>query len=369
MTGEDVFPSRLGLQQRVLPRYRADFFDALAQACAGGLSVFAGQPRPNEAIESAGSLQAARIAPARNLHLLGGRAYLCAQPGLLRWLASWDPQALVVEANPRYLSTPAAVRWMHRRRRLVVGWGLGAPAVSGPLAGLRQAARRGFLRQFDALLTYSQQGAEEYRAAGFAPERVFVAHNAATRRPTFPLPERPASFKTRPTVLFVGRLQARKRVDLLLQACARLPAQLQPRLCIVGDGPARPDLEALARSVYPSAEFSGARHGADLEPFYLAADLFVLPGTGGLAVQQAMAYGLPVVVAEADGTQQDLVRPTNGWELPPGSLEDLVAVLASALSDVGRLRQMGAASYHIVSEEINIEAMVMAFLAALRVEP
>ena len=96
----DAFPYRLGIQQRVLPRYRADFFDALALACAGGLSVFAGQPRPNEAIETA-SLQVARLAPARNLHLLDGRAYLCAQPGLLRWLAGWDPQALVVEANPR----------------------------------------------------------------------------------------------------------------------------------------------------------------------------------------------------------------------------------------------------------------------------
>jgi glycosyltransferase involved in cell wall biosynthesis len=368
LTGVDIFPYRLGLQQRVLPRYRADFFDALAAACAGGLSVFAGQPRPREAIETAGSLQVARLAPARNLHILGGPAYLCAQPGLLRWLAGWDPQALVVEANPRYLSTPAAVRWMHRRRRWVVGWGLGAPAVGGPLAGLRQAARQGFLRQFDALVTYSQQGAEEYRAASFPPGRVFVAPNAATRRPTFPLPERPASFRPRPTVLFVGRLQERKRVDLLLQACARLPVALQPRLCIVGDGPARPGLETLARSVYPAAEFTGAKHGPDLEPFYTTADLFVLPGTGGLAVQQAMSYGLPVIVAEADGTRQDLVRPTNGWELPPGDLEALVAVLGTALADVGRLRQMGAVSYRIVCEEINIEAMVKAFLEALRVK-
>jgi glycosyltransferase involved in cell wall biosynthesis len=364
LTGTDAFPYRVGLQQRVLPIYRAVFFDALAEACAGGLSVFAGQPRPHEAIETAGSLQVARLAPARNLHILSGRAYLYAQPGLLRWLAGWDPQALVVEANPRALTTPAAVRWMHRRRRRVVGWGLGAPAVGG----LRQAVRAGFLRQFDALLTYSQQGAEEYRAAGFPPERIFVAPNAATRRPAFPLPVRPASFQPRPTVLFVGRLQARKRVDLLLQACARMPVELQPRLWIVGDGPARPALEALARSIYPTAEFTGPKHGPDLEPFYAAADLFVLPGTGGLAVQQAMSYGLPVVVAEADGTRQDLVRPSNGWELPPGNPEALAGVLCTALSDAGRLRQMGAASYHIVSEEINIEAMVKAFLEALRVK-
>jgi glycosyltransferase involved in cell wall biosynthesis len=81
-----------------------------------------------------------------------------------------------------------------------------------------------------------------------------------------------------------------------------------------------------------------------------------------------MSYGLPVIVAEADGTRRDLVRPTNGWELPPGDLETLAAVLYTALSDVGRLRQMGAVSYRIVSEEINIEAMVSVFLEALRVK-
>ncbi len=45
-------PVRLGLVQRVLPDYRALFFDTLAGACPQGLGVFAGQPRPDEAIES-----------------------------------------------------------------------------------------------------------------------------------------------------------------------------------------------------------------------------------------------------------------------------------------------------------------------------
>ena len=99
----------------------------------------------------------------------------------------------------------------------------------------------------------------------------------------------------------------------------------------------------------------------------MGADLFVLPGTGGLAVQQAMSYGLPVVVAEADGTQQDLVRPSNGWVVQPGDLTGLSSVLRVALSDVEHLRQLGAASYRIVSEEINLEVMVKVFLQSLSI--
>ena len=41
------FPGRLAVQQRVLPSYRAPFFDLLASACDGGMSLFAGRPRPD----------------------------------------------------------------------------------------------------------------------------------------------------------------------------------------------------------------------------------------------------------------------------------------------------------------------------------
>jgi glycosyltransferase involved in cell wall biosynthesis len=292
--------------------------------------------------------------------------YLCWQGGLLEWLESWQPEVLVMEANPRYLRTTAAVRWMHARRRPVIGWGLGAPAGRGWLEPLRRTARCRFLRQFDALITYSHKGAQEYQQAGFAPERIFVAPNAVSARPLQPIPPRPPNFKDgRPTVLFVGRLQARKRVDLLLRACAALPQDLRPALWIVGDGPERPALEAQARRTYPATQFFGSRQGAALEPFFLSADLFVLPGTGGLAIQQAMTYGLPVIAAEADGTQEDLVRPQNGWQIPSGDLNALLAALQQALSDPSRLRRMGEASYQIVTSEINLERMVAVFAQAV----
>jgi glycosyltransferase involved in cell wall biosynthesis len=230
---------RLGLQQRVLPAYRIPFFDALAKACPKGLSVFAGQARPEELIETGGGIfpfQHAQYFPAHNRHIFRGSFYLCWQSNLLDWLEQWQPGALILEANPRYLRTPAAVRWM-KGRGPVLGWGLGAPQISGPLASLRQANRKRFLGQFDALIAYSQQGADQYAAAGFPQERIFVARNAVASRPAHPPPQRPDTFASgRACLLFVGRLQARKRVDLLLRACAALPAEIQPRLIVVGEG-------------------------------------------------------------------------------------------------------------------------------------
>ncbi len=326
------------------------------------MSLFAGTARPAEGIIAADPARLPYGTPARNWHLLRGAFYLCYQQGLLDWLEKTNPQALIVEANPRYLSTPQAIGWMHARRRPVIGWGLGAPLPRGGRLGAQLWSR--FLNRFEALIAYSRRGSAEYAALGFPQEHIFVATNAVAPRPTSPPPQRPPFFEGRPTVLYVGRLQTRKRVDWLLRACAEM-AEPKPRLILVGDGPQRARLEALARQVYPSAEFAGARHGAALSPYFAEADLFVLPGSGGLAVQEAMAHGLPVLVAKGDGTQDDLVREGNGWQIPPEDYGALVEALRQALSDAGRLRAMGAESFRIVSEEINLENMAAVFLKAL----
>jgi glycosyltransferase involved in cell wall biosynthesis len=358
----NMIHARVGLQQRILPEYRVAFFDRLATACLQGLSVFAGEPCPGEAVETAEVLTIANLAHARNLHLGSGSTYMYWQLGVLPWLYRWQPRALIMEINPRNLSNPTAARWMRLRGRPVIGWGLGIPRA-GTVSTL---LHRNLLRHMQAVIAYSETGAEQYIKAGMDPARVFVAANAVTPRPAAPPIERPAFYPDGfPRLLFVGRLQARKRVDTLLHALAALPMAIKPQLTIVGDGPDRARLEQLAWQVYPQAYFVGARHGADLEPYFAAADLFILPGTGGLAIQQAMAHSLPVIVGQADGTQAELVRSENGWLLADESQHTLTETIQQALADLPALRRKGLASYRVVAQEVNIEAMVETFTRAV----
>jgi glycosyltransferase involved in cell wall biosynthesis len=358
-----VISVRLGLQQRVFPEYRAPFFNLLAQSCLQGFSLFSGEPRAEEAITSAPGLQNGDFQPAQNLHISSGKTYALYQRGIINWLERWQPNVLIVEANPRYLSTPAAVQWMHNHGKSVIGWGLGAP----PAGKAETFLRNNFLKTLDAVIAYSKTGADQYEAGGLDPRKIFVAANAVALRPIQPAPDKPLTYQGgKPNLLFVGRLQERKNLDLLLQACAALPAKLTPNLTIVGDGPDRARLEDLAGKVFPFAQFTGAKHGAELDRYFDQTDLFVLPGTGGLAIQQAMAHALPVIVGQADGTQGELVRPENGVVLPAANLETLTAALTSTLSDVKKLRLMGLASYRIVTEEVNLEAMVESFAKAIK---
>jgi glycosyltransferase involved in cell wall biosynthesis len=194
-------------------------------------------------------------------------------------------------------------------------------------------------------------------------ERIWVAPNAVER----PMagPPRRADAEGRPVrVVFVGRLQRRKRVEALVEACASVsPA---PELWIVGDGPDRDRLVSLAQRRFPAAVFTGAVRGAPLSALLDAADVFALPGTGGLAVQQALAHALPVIAAEGDGTQEDMVTPDNGWLVPPGRTPALVQALQSAIDAPRRLSEMGEASLRLARSRFSPEIMVDVFVRAVR---
>ena len=349
----------VGLMQRVCAGYRVPLFDTLAETLPGGLSLYAGDPRPEEMIDTSKKPEKAAFWHAENMHLFSGKFYLCYQRDVLNWLSQADPQALIQEANMRYLRNKDAADWMHRKGRPVIGWGLGTGSTGGLLL-------KRHMRMYDALVTYSSAGKQSYAAAGFPEERIFVACNAAAPRPIRPMPVRlPDRYDGRPIVLYVGRLQKRKRLDLLMQACTAQPEELHPRLWIVGDGPIRAELEDAAAAYYPETEFFGARYGDELTALFDRADLFCLPGTGGLALQQAMASALPLIAAEADGTQNDLVRPANGIQVTPGDLAELSAAITTMLANPVRLREMGAESFRIVRDEINLEAMAAVFARAV----
>ena len=98
-------------------------------------------------------------------------------------------------------------------------------------------------------------------------------------------------------------------------------------LVVVGDGPERQSLEVLATRlcIAEHVRFCGEiRDAAAVCPFFLTASVFALPGSGGLAIYHAIAYGVPVVATRADGTERDLVREgSTGFLCEPGDVEAL----------------------------------------------
>ena len=116
----------------------------------------------------------------------------------------------------------------------------------------------------------------------------------------------------RPALLYVGRLSRDKGVGLLPGIQDALHALgMQHRFVIVGDGPLREDLQRRM----PDAVFTGVRLGAALAEVYASADLYVCPGgteASGLAVLEAQASGLPVVVSDEGGAFANMLPGRTG---------------------------------------------------------
>jgi len=113
--------------------------------------------------------------------------------------------------------------------------------------------------------------------------------------------------------LYVGRLAAEKRVDLLLDV-ARLPGVA---LTIVGDGAEREPLERLFAGT--GTVFTGYLYGEALADAYASADVFVFPGpseTFGQVVQEAMASGLPAIIINKGGITDLVQHGITGYICP-----------------------------------------------------
>ena len=355
----------MAILQCVLPRYRDGLYTELASRCDGGLDVLSGSllDRHSAQIEELPGVGRRRT---RTLSFLPSPATLHWQTGVTDWLDEVRPDALICEANSRYLSTNRAIDWMRRRGRPTLGWGYGTLMLARGLTGLRERGRRRFWSRFDAMISYGSRGRDEMVALGLDPARVFVAHNAVASRPVGPPPERDLS-RAPPRVLYVGRINRGKKVDLLVRAAIEARRTVPFALDLVGAAPPEllAELRALAAPLGDDVRFHGTRHGEELAALFAAAELFVMPGLGGLGVQEAMAHALPIVVAESDGTHVDLVDDANGWIVTPDDAGSFARAIAAAVGDRGATAAKGAASREKVRTRFNVEAAADGMIRAV----
>lgn len=161
----------------------------------------------------------------------------------------------------------------------------------------------------------------------------------------------------RPVILFAAKLIPRKRCGELLEAYLRLTefSERRPYLLIVGNGQQRASLEASAAQAGPGdIRFLGFRNQSELPRFYDLCTVFVLASVDepwGLAINEVMNAGRPVIVSDQVGCQRDLVHPgANGFMVPAGDTEALAASLRAVLSDERKAQTMGAESLRIIAD-------------------
>ncbi len=111
--------------------------------------------------------------------------------------------------------------------------------------------------------------------------------------------------------LYIGRLSQEKNIALLVHIFNKLPTEY--RLNIVGTGPLEDELRAIAN---PNIRFIGQVENKNLKEYFLSNDIFILPSQSepwGLVVEEAMYFGMPVMVSRSCGSSELVIDGVNGF--------------------------------------------------------
>lgn len=284
-------------------------------------------------------------------------------PGLLRRL---DPSSVDVAWIWGYSTASAWLAAITARLRGIPVLFRGEATLEAPRSKLRRLVKallvRAFLRTVSAVAYSCSANRRYYEHYGVAHQNLVFAP-CAVDNAFFQEAGRNAdrhscrhklglSDEDR-VILFVGRLIDVKRPLDLLQVLRQLPPELNPVLLLVGDGPLREEMSAYCRKYgLDRVRYCGFVNQSDLAAYYQAADVFVLASEvdqSPKALNEAMAFGLPVVVTDRIGTGEDLVfEGRNGFIVPCGDVDRLAACLSEILTDPVKATALGVESRKII---------------------
>ena len=201
---------------------------------------------------------------------------------------------------------------------------------------------------------------------GARPERIAVVHNAIR-----PVPPAQKVAGDRKRILYAGRFSREKGVMLLVEAAERLSREGVTgfELVLLGDGPERSAVRARVEAAGLADIVRLEGFQANIEPYYRAADLFVLPSfTEGLpnVLLEAAAYEVPIVAFKVGGIPEMFTAGQEAVLLERPDAADLAAAIRRFIEDPSSFRRMASAARRRVERDFSVEAKAERLLACYR---
>lgn len=213
-----------------------------------------------------------------------------------------------------------------------------------------------FIPRYDYHLAYHSNARDYALSHGARADQVAVMHNTINEERIATLSRNEAralvvgkhpEIGDRKIILFVGAVLAEKRIEVILQALD-IMRRKDAVLMLVGDGEHLPAIRQLCAGRDDVVITGSIVEGVG--PYFDAAELYVLPGTGGLGINEAMAHRLPIVSGFADGSADDLVVDgENGFRLRENTAAELAEKMTAILDNPELARRMGECSREMIT--------------------
>lgn len=272
-------------------------------------------------------------------------------PGLMSAIEKWNADAVLV-FGWKFKSHLKAIRYFHGRLPVLFR---GDSHLKDRREGLRNLLRRGLLwsvfRRFDYALYVGVENKKYFEAAGLKRDQlVFIPHavdNERFRKRTETL-EPGLRYREKMNIpqqdfvfLFAGKFESVKNPMLLLHAAAQIQIE-GIHFVFAGNGHLENRMKAEKTK---NVHFMDFQNQQAMPALYQMCDVYVLPSlseTWGLAVNEAMAAGKPVLVSDACGCVPDLVEEgITGYQFKSGDLLSLKLKLEQIISNSANLNKIG----------------------------
>jgi glycosyltransferase involved in cell wall biosynthesis len=296
--------------------------------------------------------------------------------GLYSSVRKYNPDLIILQAITGDISNRRILAWAKRKKKKIVLWACGwePGLVSGILLSFKNYLVSRFYKKADFVLTYSTTATKYSVWMGVDPKKIVTCYNGIETDDLIQHEDEIAE-KARQivqkfelsgfiTFLYVGGLITEKKVDLLIQAFIQLRSKYDNiKLLIIGDGPLRNQITSMIESQNDNSIMYLGRIIEDVDSYFAASDCLVLPGTGGLALNQAMFWRKTCIVSEADGTEDDLViEGTSGFRFEKNSLESLISAMERRIQTPPlKITYLSENAHEIIVRKSNVNNMVNVF--------
>ena len=310
--------------------------------------------------------------PDDRFHKVKGRFLgpLFLQPGAIPMALSPKYKALILLGNPKWPTTWLAALLGRLTGKRVLYWAHGWLRVE---TGAQRTIRNTLYKLGHALLVYGHRAkAIGVNHMGFKPGFIHVIYNSldtksqdavrATISDADVETKRAELFPGRehlPVVINVTRLNRFKRLDMLLEAAAKVRDRgTDLNLLIVGEGEHKPELEALAHKLDLNCVFTGAVYDErELARMIMSARVTVMPGPVGLTAMHSLAYGTPVITNDDLDAQmpeyEAIAKGISGDFYKAGDTDDLARTIERWIQPTTENHQRTAAARSMIEKYYN----------------
>ena len=372
----------VGLFLSVLPHYRLPIFERLAQVEGIDLIVYYSREPSYYSLKT---VNPENRFPSEKIRMKAFR--LCGQellfqPEISKFARSRGHDVVIVSGNPRLLSNLPLLYTAKRWNLGIVWWSLG---LMPNRSSLTLAVRKVLMKIPDSLVFYTDLEKNYFVDSGIPAHKVFVAQNTidvsdCLHEEAKWCPESVEGFravqglKGKKVILYCARLMRWKRLDLLLRALAELGTN-EPKyhLVVIGRGDGENDFKDLAEElkIQDAITWLGPIYEqAKLAPWFLIADVLVVPEVLGLTVFHSFAYGLPVITCDSyDHQSPESVAVRHGYNgllYKQGNLGDLTACISRICKDDNLRSRLSDNAKQTILTEYTPDKMVDGFVQAIR---